>query len=49
MSPVGLQKMGIHGSLCMGAEVPLGKAEMKEHICNVVSRKKQKAWLETPE
>lgn len=43
MSPVGLQKIKIHGSLCVGAEITLGKAEMNKHICNVVSRKHQKA------
>lgn len=42
MSPVGLQKIRIHGSLCVGAEIPLGKAEMNELICSVVSRKHQK-------
>lgn len=27
----------------MGAEITLGKAEMNKHICNVVSRKPQRA------
>lgn len=43
MFPVGLQEIKIHGSLCVGAEITLAKAEMNEHICNVVSRKHQKA------